>query len=57
MKPYVLPTILAAFLVIAPGATLARDTKPNPGGASASQMSSQGVANSNGPVRLIAIRG
>jgi hypothetical protein len=39
MKPYVLPTILAAFLVIAAGATLARDAKPNPGGASASQMS------------------
>jgi hypothetical protein len=49
MKAYVLPTILAAFLVIAPSETFARGANANPGGASASHMSSQGLANTNGP--------
>jgi hypothetical protein len=49
MKTYVLPAILAAFLVIAPGETFARGANAKPGGASASHMSSQGLANTNGP--------
>ena len=49
MKPYVLPTILAALLAVAPGATFARSTNANPGGVSASHMSPQGAANTNGP--------
>jgi len=49
MKPYVLPTILAALMAVAPGATFARSTSANPGGASASHMSPQGAANTNGP--------
>ena len=49
MKARVLLTILAAFLVIDPSATFARGANANPGGLSASHMSSQGLANTNGP--------
>ena len=49
MKFYVFPTILAVMLVMAPGATFARSANANPGGVSASHMSPQGAANTNGP--------
>ena len=49
MKPYIFTTILAAVLVMAPGATFARSSNANPGGVSASHMSPQGAANTNGP--------
>ena len=49
MKAYVLPTILGAILVIAPGETFARSANANPGGVSVSHMSSRGFANTNGP--------
>jgi hypothetical protein len=48
MKAYVLPAILGALLVI-PGETFARGSNANSGGKSASHMSSQGLANTNGP--------
>ena len=49
MKPLISSTILAVALAIAPVATFARGANANPGGASASHMSSQGLANTNGP--------
>ena len=49
MKPLILPAMLAAALAIAPVAAFARGANANPGGASASHMSSQGAANTNGP--------
>ena len=49
MKRFVFPMILASAVAIAPAATLARGGNANPGGASASHMSSQGAANTNGP--------
>jgi len=49
MKPLILPAMLAAALAIAPVAAFARGANANPGGASASHMSSQGLANTNGP--------
>jgi hypothetical protein len=49
MKSTALSIILAASIAIAPIAALARSSNANPGGASASHMSSQGLANTNGP--------
>jgi hypothetical protein len=49
MKPLISSTILAVALAIAPVATLARGANANPGAASASHMSSQGLANTDGP--------
>jgi len=49
MKPYMLSTILAALLGVAPAAAFARSANANPGGVSASHMSPKGAANTNGP--------
>ena len=49
MKAIVVPMIIAAVLTIAPAATYARGAGANSGGMSASHMSSQGAANTNGP--------
>ena len=44
----ILPAILALAMAAAPAAW-ARSDKANPGGQSASHMSAQGLANTNGP--------
>jgi hypothetical protein len=49
MKVLISSTILAVALASAPVATFARGSNANPGGLSASHISLQGVANSNGP--------
>ena len=49
MKAIVLPVVTAVTLAIAPAATYARSAGANPGGMSASHISSQGAANTNGP--------
>lgn len=49
MKAIVLPIVTAVALTIVPPATHARGANANPGGMSASHMSSHGVANTNGP--------
>ena len=49
MNCLLFPMILACAVAIAPAATFARGANAHPGGASASHMSSQGLANSNGP--------
>ena len=49
MKRNVVPIILAAAMAVAPATTFAKGGHANPGGQSASHMSSQGLANSNGP--------
>lgn len=49
MKRVIIPVILASAVAMAPAATVARSGNANPGGQSASHMSSQGLANSNGP--------
>jgi hypothetical protein len=49
MKRNVILIVLAVAMAVAPAATFARSGHANPGGQSASHMSSQGLANSNGP--------
>jgi hypothetical protein len=49
MKPLISSTVLAVALAVVPVTTLARGAGGNPGGASASHISSQGRANTNGP--------
>jgi hypothetical protein len=49
MKRNVIPIILAAAAMVVAPAAVARSGHANPGGQSASHMSSQGLANSNGP--------
>jgi hypothetical protein len=49
MKLLISSILLGSALTIAPVATLARGANANPGGASASHLSAQGLAHSNGP--------
>ena len=49
MKRNVIAIILAAVMAVVPAAALARNGHASPGGQSASHMSAQGLANSNGP--------
>ena len=49
MKRNFVPILLAAVMAVAPTTTFAKGGHGNPGGQSASHMSSQGLANSNGP--------
>ena len=49
MKLLISSVILGSALTIAPVATLARGANAHPGGASASHLSAQGLAHSNGP--------
>ena len=48
MKRNFVPILLAVVMAVAP-TTFAKGGHGNPGGQSASHMSSQGLANSNGP--------
>ena len=45
----IVPAILALAMAAASAAAWARSDKANPGGQSASHMSAQGLANTNGP--------
>jgi hypothetical protein len=49
MNRVLFPIVLAGAMAVAPTVTFARSSNGNPGGHSASHISSQGLANSNGP--------